>query len=446
MRRALFYISFISSLGVKNIQAKAQCNPGFSYTVSLNSATFNATLKSQRYHHVWYFGDGSTGNGATITHSYNQQGQYVVKHIITDSLANCIDSVSQSLTINFTPVCSSSFYYNNDFPVLNRVAFVATPVVAGTTIKKYTWKINNIVIDTTEFFLHTFSSAGTYDVCLSIETYSGCISDYCKQVTVFGYCNKSSSFTTSSINPQQPGTLTFIPNPDNAQFNYWWHPGNGLSYNERKPAIPLLPGSYNVRLVIIDSLNQCYDTVRQVVNVQGPSADSCTASFIYTLNNQGQAAFNAVSNQTITSQIWTVFHFRDSNNTITINDFNPLYTFSDTGYYWICVRLTTSTGCIRSYCQWINVNSVNDRLSNSRIPSYPNPANNNVTLNLKMERESMILIKVYTLSGAIVYSSQHYGNKGNNKLVFDVQNFIKGQYIIELKYNGEKRYSVFQKQ
>jgi hypothetical protein len=82
----------------------------------------------------------------------------------------------------------------------------------------------------------------------------------------------------------------------------------------------------------------------------------------------------------------------------------------------------------------------------NRIPSYPNPATSNVMLNLKMEKEGMILIKVFNLSGNIVYGLQQYGNVGNNKLLIPVQNFTKGQYIIDIKYNDEKRYSVFQKQ
>jgi hypothetical protein len=445
MKRTLLYTLFIFFFSAKNIDTVAQCNAAFNYTVSSNTATFNATTNSQGYNHVWRFGDGGSGNGATITHNYNQPGQYLVKHIITDSLNNCVDSASQSITISFTPFCTSSFLSNNFFPALNKFVFASTSFVAGTAIKNYTWKINNIVVDTNDFFVYTFPSAGTYNVCLKIETYSGCISEHCEQVQVFGYCNKNSSFTTSA-NPQQPGTLTFTPNPDNPQFTYWWHPDNGLGYNQRKPTISLQPGSHNVRLTIIDSLNHCYDTVRQVVNIQATSADSCTASFTYTLNNLGQANFTAVSNQTITSQVWTIFNFSDSNSTATINSLNPAYNFNDTGYYWVCVKITTNTGCIRSYCQGISVNTVTGRMYTNRIPSYPNPATSNVMLNLKMEKEGMILIKVFNLSGNIVYGLQQYGNVGNNKLLLPVQNFAKGQYIIDIKYNDEKRYSVFQKQ
>jgi len=445
MQGALLYTSFFFFFGVKDIDAAAQCNAAFNYSVSLNTATFNATTISQGYHHVWYFGDGGVGNGATIAHNYNQPGQYLVKHRINDSLNNCVDSASQSITISFTPFCTSSFSHNNFFPALNKMVFASTSLVAGTAIKKYTWKIGNTVVDTNDYFVYTFPSAGTYNICLKIETYSGCISEHCEQVQVFGYCNKNSSFTTSA-NPQQPGTLTFTPNPDNPQFTYWWHVDNGFGYNERKPTIALQPGSHNVRLTIIDSLNHCYDTVRKVVNIQATSADSCTASYTYTLNNLGQANFTAVSNQIITSQVWTIFNFRDSSNTATINSFNPAYTFSDTGYYWVCVKLTTSTGCIRSYCQGINVNSVTGRMYTNRIPSFPNPATSNVMLNLKMEKEGMILVRVYNLSGNIVYGFQQPGNVGNNKLQIPVQNFTKGQYIIDIKYNEEKRYSVFQKQ
>jgi hypothetical protein len=139
-----------------------------------------------------------SGTGSTIIHNYNQPGQYMVKHIITDSLNTCVDSASQSITISFTPFCTASFLSDNFFPALNKFVFASTSFVAGTAIKNYTWKISNTVVGTNNSFVYTFPSAGTYNVCLKIETFSGCISEHCEQVQVFGYCNKNSSFTTSA--------------------------------------------------------------------------------------------------------------------------------------------------------------------------------------------------------------------------------------------------------
>src|SRR6187401_2613169 len=156
MQLILLNTLFFFFFGAKNTDTVVQCNAGFNYTASSNTATFNATTNSQGFNHEWHFGDGSFGNGSTIIHNYNQPGQYMVKHIITDSLNTCVDSASQSITISFTPFCTASFSYNNFFPAVNRIVFASTSFVAGTSIKNYTWKINNIVVDTNDFFVYTF--------------------------------------------------------------------------------------------------------------------------------------------------------------------------------------------------------------------------------------------------------------------------------------------------
>ena len=55
----------------------------------------------------WNFGDGQTGNGQTVSHSYAQPGTYNVTHII-QTAGGCSDQVTQSVTVNATPVASAS--------------------------------------------------------------------------------------------------------------------------------------------------------------------------------------------------------------------------------------------------------------------------------------------------------------------------------------------------
>jgi PKD repeat protein len=55
----------------------------------------------------WNFGDGQTGNGQTVSHSYAQPGTYNVTHII-QTAGGCSDQVTQTVTVNATPVASAS--------------------------------------------------------------------------------------------------------------------------------------------------------------------------------------------------------------------------------------------------------------------------------------------------------------------------------------------------
>ena len=55
----------------------------------------------------WNFGDGQTGNGQTVSHSYAQPGTYNVTHTI-QTAGGCTDQVTQTVTVNATPVASAS--------------------------------------------------------------------------------------------------------------------------------------------------------------------------------------------------------------------------------------------------------------------------------------------------------------------------------------------------
>src|SRR5437016_8628233 len=53
-----------------------------------SSITFTANTEggSPPYSYNWYFGDGSTGSGAVIDHTYSSAGQYNVSLTVTDSV------------------------------------------------------------------------------------------------------------------------------------------------------------------------------------------------------------------------------------------------------------------------------------------------------------------------------------------------------------------------
>lgn len=67
--------------------------------------TFSA-LPAQADEHIWYFGDGTTANGAEVTHSYVLPGTYQVQLIVTDG--GCTDSTAVSFLVDQTTGLSAS--------------------------------------------------------------------------------------------------------------------------------------------------------------------------------------------------------------------------------------------------------------------------------------------------------------------------------------------------
>jgi len=215
----------------------AQCNAAFSYTVNAPAVSFFAADSMPQKSNVWHFGDGLTSFGAFTTHTYDQPGKYLVTHYIFDSLNNCSDSSQQAVFVNFTANCQAYFiaYPLADSMVSNLYYFGNNSQVAGglNAINTNIWSINGTQVGTLQDLNYHFTQVGTYNVCLSIETKAGCTSQYCQNVTVYGQCNLSPSFTYS-VDSSYPANVTFNPHPDEPYAQYKWRI-NGTLFGTKTP-------------------------------------------------------------------------------------------------------------------------------------------------------------------------------------------------------------------
>lgn len=73
------------------------------------------TSSNSIYNCLWHFGDGTSGNGFSVQHSYNNPDEYQVWLIVTDEFG-CVDSIYGLIIINdvFTAYIPNAFTPNND--------------------------------------------------------------------------------------------------------------------------------------------------------------------------------------------------------------------------------------------------------------------------------------------------------------------------------------------
>jgi len=440
--KKIFALLFVIIIG--NQRIIAQCNPAFTSSIAQHHVTFTGTASAPGLIHQWNFGDGFSGYGRVVVHSYDLPGVYQVKHVVYDSLNNCRDSTVQSITLNFTPACHASFHmiYDSVF-YENGIYFISNSMFTGTGIRSYTWTVDGVV-QGYGYSFHWFPSPGTHQVCLTIVTNAGCTSTYCNSISVPASCNYNPGFFHTA-DPTNLRRISFTPIPNQSSLYYFWKFGDGITSTARLPVHTYNnAGNYSVKLIVRNLANNCIDSVRQTIVVQGNPSETCTASFTYTLNNYGFANFTATSNQTIISQSWFIYNYQ-TQDSILINANNPSYQFPDTGYYNVCVTLTTPTGCTRTSCQTIHVMSVTGRQS-STLPAYPNPVTNeNVQINLVLPGAGSISIKVYNSFGNMVYESQQPGFNGTNNISIPAMRLNSGQYFVEIIYHNQRRRSIFQK-
>jgi PKD repeat protein len=125
----------------------------------------------------WDFGDGTSGSGATPSHSYSAPGSYGVRLTVTDSQGNSATSAAQVITVEAGSRPTATFVFSPTEPVNGQPVFfngsLSTPG-PGHSIVRYRWNwgdgTSNGSGSTTS---HTFAATGSYIVVLTVTDEAG---------------------------------------------------------------------------------------------------------------------------------------------------------------------------------------------------------------------------------------------------------------------------------
>ena len=194
-------------------------NGNYSFT---NFSTGNYSLMD------WNFGDGISSSLTNPNHAFLTNGSYTVVLAIADSSiltgSSCIDY--HYATINVTGVsaplqCNAGFVMypdtsSNDITVVNSST--------GNNLT-YSWDFGDGNTSNIQNPSHTYTSQGTYYLCLTIDDGNGCIDSYCDSIGNNGVVFKSGGFKINVISPSAIGIeennlseLAIYPNPTNGEF------------------------------------------------------------------------------------------------------------------------------------------------------------------------------------------------------------------------------------
>ncbi len=271
MKKLITLLSFLASTYMLN----AQCQAGFGYqtdpitsVTSLNGYVTTNDSNAFPINYTWMFGDGSSGTGQYLTHSFNTLGFHTV--CLTIQTANgCSSTFCDSILVgNMTP-CSASFTALIDSVVPSGTWYNFTNYSvpdSGATIVSYLWDFGDGTTTTTADELHDYTQPGTYMVCLTINTSSGCTSSTCQYV----YVNNGGQNTTcqagfysyvDSITVPPMTSYNFVdlsvPDSSNSIVSWTWTfqggtPATSTTQNPYGVIFPN-PGTYNICLSITTS-------------------------------------------------------------------------------------------------------------------------------------------------------------------------------------------------
>ena len=196
---------------------------------------------------------------------------------------------------------------------------------------------------------HTYSSNGTYNVCLTIyDSLQTCFDTICKTIVIMNNQpqNCMVSITYSITNNNQ---VSFITNLTGgvAPYTYYWDFGNGTNSTIANPTYTYAnAGSYVATLLVSDSNGDtCFTST--TINIS-----TCSADFASNVGSNGSVSFTNLSSP-LNGQVITTWNFGDGTGS---NLTNPTHSYTTSNLYVVTLSTYDSlNNCSASYSDTINV-------------------------------------------------------------------------------------------
>lgn len=126
--------------------------------------------------YVWSFGDGDSGSGRTVSHTYELAGTYMVTLTVTDDRGQRATSAPQSVTVTAAANPVAAFTFSPTDPMAGTsLVFngASSTVPTGRTITGFNWEFGDGNVATGPAPTHAFAVAGTYTVTLVVTDNTG---------------------------------------------------------------------------------------------------------------------------------------------------------------------------------------------------------------------------------------------------------------------------------
>ena len=187
-------------------------------------------VNQQNANYYWDFGDGMTGYGDYVTHTYPSAGTYNLE-LTTVTNDGCTDSSFQAVTLSDSiPAGCNSYFTVSAGPGLYEIHLEATTTSPYPTI--FQWDFGDQTSGTGQSVNHTYAAAGNYLVVMNAVDTAYCTSIYYTTVAVYMFGTNTlngrvyAGITTTTdcqvqlYGQEQSGSLTLVQTvvPDSANY------------------------------------------------------------------------------------------------------------------------------------------------------------------------------------------------------------------------------------
>jgi len=284
----------------------------------------------------WDFGDGNSGTGLNVCHTYLTPGPKQVTLVVGNASGQA-DAEVKPAYINVLPKPNASFsILGQGCTVPLTLTFNNTSSTGGNFT--YSWNFGNTQTSNVQNPpSQTYTAVGTYPITLQVtNTQNGCVATYTQQVSVSNY---QAGITLPSV--VCLGQEVSFSDNSTAGANTWnWNfGGQGTSTEQNPTFIFNTPGTFNIQLASQNTTSGCTGSTSQSITVQPTPTPSFTATPI---TNCAPSVVNFVNTSTGgTTYVW---NFGNGTPPFT-GTTPPAQTYFANGEYTVSLTMTTSTGC-----------------------------------------------------------------------------------------------------
>ncbi|MBX7183361.1 MAG: PKD domain-containing protein, partial [Bacteroidia bacterium] len=232
-------------------------------------AVFTGSSTSAITNWSWDFGDGSSGNGQTISHSYLTTGVFPVELTVTE-VSGCTSTVSLPSAVSILPLPFPDFEVDDENPCPGQeINFHRLFSAAGLSVS---WDFGDGSTSNQANSTHVYSSPGIYSVSVTVTNANGC-SKTNTLSNLIHIAIPTANFSAAPTVANCPPLLASFTDQSSSDVISWqWDFGDGTNSVIENPGhLYVVSGNFQVGLVVTNA-NGCKDSllVDSLISVRGP--------------------------------------------------------------------------------------------------------------------------------------------------------------------------------